>query len=197
MSRTSNSIFGPMLMVGLTFALGALAAYREPEGMIAFLIAAFFLPVAWTIIEIAKRKEERNERFYENQASIRWSISAAGFLMAVPLAFTLVISFGITEALGDDLEKRIMGVLFGIIFLLYGNAAPKRPIALQDAGCSPQRMQAQARFAGRMFVLTGLAYTLIWALAPISWALPVAMGVLLAGTVIVMASAVRLHRSRK
>lgn len=186
-----------MMMVGLTFALGALAAYREPEGMIAFLIAAFFLPVAWTIIEIAKRKEERNERFYENQASIRWSISAAGFLMAVPLAFTLVISFGITEALGDDLEKRIMGVLFGIIFLLYGNAAPKRPIALQDAGCSPQRMQAQARFAGRMFVLTGLAYTLIWALAPISWALPVAMGVLLAGTVIVMASAVRLHRSRK
>lgn len=196
MSRTSNSVLGPMVMVVLTFSLGALAAYREPEGMIAFLIAALFLPVAWTVIEIKKRNEERDERFYESQATIRWSISAAGLLMVAPLAFTLVVSYGVTEALGDDLEQRIMGVLFGVIFLLYGNAAPKRPVALKDAGCSPERVQAQSRFAGRMFVLTGLAYTLIWAFAPIEWALPVAMAVLFSGVIVVMASAVNLYRAK-
>ncbi|MBO6797840.1 hypothetical protein [Maricaulis sp.] len=196
MSRTSNSIFGPMAMVVLTFSLGAIAAYREPEGLIAFMIAALFLPVAWTVIEIKKRNQERDERFYENQAAIRWSISAAGLLMAVPLAFTLVVSFGITEALGDAMEQRILGVLFGVIFLLYGNAAPKRPIALQDAGCSPERAQAQARFAGRMFVLTALAYTLIWAFAPIEWAMPAAMAVLFSGVIVVVASAASLYRSK-
>ena len=196
MSRATNSIFGPMVMVVLTFSLGILAAYREPEGMIAFLIAALFLPVSWAVIEIRKRNEERNERFYETQATIRWSISAAGMLMAVPLAFTLVISYEITEALGDELEQRIMGVLFGVIFLLYGNAAPKRPIALQDAGCSPERAQSHARFAGRMFVLTGLAYTVIWAFAPIEWALPVALAVLVSGVIVVMASALSLYRSK-
>lgn len=125
MSCIFNLIFGFMMMVGLIFVFGVLVVYCEFEGMIVFLIVVFFLFVVWIFIEIVKCKEERNECFYENQVSICWLILAVGFLMVVFFVFMLVIFFGIIEVLGDDLEKWIMGVLFGIIFLFYGNVVLK------------------------------------------------------------------------
>lgn len=194
MSRTSNSLFAPLFMVGATVTLSALAAYREPDGAIAFLVAMLFLPIAWTVVEWRNRKRERTERCREDLASIRWSISAAGFLLLVPLIFTLMISYGVTEALGDDVEKRIMGVAFGLIFLLYGNSAPKRPVSLSEAGCSPAKLQAHGRLSGRVFMLTAIVYGLIWALAPIDYALPAAMTVLVSGVLVVIYATVKLYR---
>lgn len=90
MSRTSNSLFAPFFMVGTTTVLAALAAYREPEGAVAFLIAMLFLPVSWSVIEWRNRNKERTERCREDLASMRWSISAAAFLMVVPLVLLLI-----------------------------------------------------------------------------------------------------------
>lgn len=186
MTAPRPMLFTPLALVGLTSALAATAAWREPDGWIAFIAAMLFLPVAWMIIELRQKGRMRDTAWLDDMKSIRWSICAAALMMLIPLGITLAISYEFTAILGDDLEKRMMGVIFGIIFLFYGNAAPKRPVSLNAGRQSPERVQAHTRFAGRIFVLTGLAYTLVWTFAPIDMALPIAMTILVGGVGLVM-----------
>lgn len=194
MTAQRPMLFTPLSLVLLTSALAGFAAWREPDGLIAFIIALLFLPVAWMIVEWRQKGRERDEGWLDDMRTIRWSVSAAALMMIIPLGFTLAISYELTAMLSDDLEKRVMGVMFGLIFLFYGNLSTKRPVSLFTSKASPERLQAHARFAGRIFVFAGLVYTLIWSFAPIAWANAAALSVLAGSVLIVMLNYVRLGR---
>lgn len=188
----------PLIMLGTIALLGAVMWMREPQGGAAFAIAIFLLPIAWAFIEWRHRGSETSDPAdIEELSTVRYSILGAGLMIAVPLAITLAISLGLTGSLSDEVERRGMGIVFGIVFLLYGNNVPKRPVTLSRKGCSPGAIQAQTRFAGRTFMLTALVYTLIWLFAPIAWALPASMIVLIGGVGLVMLRAFQLHRNKR
>jgi|GEM_PF-3424648 len=193
MTAKKPMLMMPLMLVTATVALSAIAAIREPDGLFAFLAAMILLPLAWTVIELRNRGRDHDERWRDDMGSIRWSISAAAVMMIIPLGMTLAISYELTENLGDNLEQRVMGVIFGIIFLFYGNASSKRPVSLTSTKTEPARMQAHTRFAGRVFVITALAYTLIWTFAPIDYALPAAMIILFSGVALAVLNMLRLR----
>lgn len=184
----------PLILVLSTSGLAAFAAWREPDGLLAFLAAMLLLPVAWSIIELRNRGRAQDDSWLEDMTTIRWSISAAALMMLLPLAGTLAISYELTETLGDDMEKRVMGVLFGIIFLYYGNASSKRPVNLHSRKHDPARLQKHNRVMARAFVLAGLLYAVNWMFAPINWALPAGMLILLSSVLISIVSLIRVGR---
>lgn len=90
--------------------------------------------------------------------------SVLGFfgLFAVIIAIAVVKETGLV---GHDAAKRGVGVIFGLMLIAVGNLLPK--FHLFD---SPRRDPAQTlvseRFAGWVFVIAGIAYSLTWILVP-------------------------------
>jgi len=78
---------------------------------------------------------------------------------------TGVMGFAVAKELGSIdgyLAKRSIGIILGLLLIMMGNFLPKivRPLA-EQAG-NPARAMAAERFAGRMFMLGGLAYISVW-----------------------------------
>ena len=105
----------------------------------------------------------------------------------------LTIAFGLlTVAAGLAYARRI-GVVspdtamrgnmaaIGLMVALYGNDIPK------VVRTSSQCVRAVQRFAGWAFVLAGLAYAAIWALAPLTWAAEAASGAVAAALLTILA----------
>ena len=70
----------------------------------------------------------------------------------------------------------------GLIVAWSGNTIPKTLTPLEQLACDPARHQARLRRAGWAFVLAGLGWALSWLLLPIAAALPMAMLLLMFGT---------------
>jgi hypothetical protein len=92
--------------------------------------------------------------------------SVVGFLGLV----AVVIAIGIGKETGvieHDVAKRGVGIILGLMLIGAGNLLPK--FRLFDApGRDPAQTLAAERFAGWVFVITGTAYVIIWAFAPMS-----------------------------
>jgi len=99
---------------------------------------------------------------------VRAMVFTIGCLVALLLAVAAAKKLGYAEA---DLTKRGAGALFGIILATAGNALPKlvRPLSERR---DPAAAMAAERFAGRAFVLAGIAIVPICLLTPIAYALP-------------------------
>jgi hypothetical protein len=92
--------------------------------------------------------------------------SVAGFLglVAVIAAISIGKETGVIE---NDVAKRGVGIVLGLMLMGAGNLLPK--FRLFDApGRDPAQTLAGERFAGWVFVITGTAYVIIWAFAPMS-----------------------------
>lgn len=188
MNTTRPNLFPPLIMLTLVLALGAVMIVREPGLTLVWGFAMAVMPVSWFIVERLKFRGELTEFEREDRTSVRTSVAMAGLMLAVPLALTVLFTSGF-EAITDNVEQRAMGITFAVVMVLWGNYVPKRPASLSGSECSPSGQQAFNRFAGLMFMTTGLLYGLIWAFAPLDLALPVAMGVLAVGMGIMMARA--------
>jgi hypothetical protein len=92
--------------------------------------------------------------------------SMLGFLGLVAVMSAIAIGKE-TGAIENDIAKRGVGIILGLILIAAGNLLPK--FRLFDApGRDPAQTLAAERFAGWVFVITGTAYVIIWALAPMS-----------------------------
>ena len=63
---------------------------------------------------------------------------------------------------------RLLGMLMGTVALVSANAIPKRLVLLVSRRSDSAREQTVRRFAAWALVLTGLGFTLAYALAPIA-----------------------------
>jgi hypothetical protein len=120
------------------------------------------------------------------------AIVFAALMLALPTTVKLAAALG--ADVQTSLARRLTMVLFGLFVVYTGNAMPKMLTPLSRQSCDAARVQAFQRFAGRVWVATGLLYTGIWIALPIPVANPLATMVLVLGTVAVAARLLRVRR---
>ena len=118
----------------------------------------------------------------------------AGLILAISLGVKLATAIGAIE--NADFSRRATMVVMGAFFVFTGNAIPKTLTPLSALQCNAARVQAFQRFAGWMWVLTGLAFALVWVLLPLDVAKPVSTILLVSGILAIVSQMVRLRRTR-
>ena len=126
------------------------------------------------------------------KSPIRNAFFGAGLILAIALAVRLLNREGLVA---EHAAERILGVVMGSVLMITGNAIPKNLKPLSSMRCDPATVQSVQRAAGRIFVLAGFIYALIWVLAPLSAAswLSTAVGV----TAILSVGALWIRAKRK
>ena len=143
------------LAVLLGALLGGWMWYLHPENGSKWAVMVFLLPVAVGIWELVKRARSPSD---EAQLRINRALTGAGLLLAAALALKLADAY---DLLAGGMSDRAMGVILGIVVVIFGNSMPKTLEPLAKKGCEPSKTQALQRFAGWTFVLSGLAYSLV------------------------------------
>ncbi len=114
--------------------------------------------------------------------SMGHALLVAGALLSTPLMLRVLSP----EFLSQEFARRTMGVLMGVVVVVYANAVPKALIPLARLRRNPIAEQALRRFTGWTLVLGGLAYMLIWAAAPLAYANALAASALGAALLLVV-----------
>ena len=130
---------------------------------------------------------------YENNGLLTSSVVGFLGLSAIIVAIGIGKETGVVE---HDVAKRGVGIILGLMLIGAGNLLPK--FRLFD---SPRRDPAQTlateRFAGWVFVITGTAYVIIWAFAPMSSVMPVSSIIGLSSFALVALDWIRRAIARK
>ena len=101
--------------------------------------------------------------------STRGAVIVAGVLMGGSLALTLLTP----DVISKELSLRMLGVMLGALVVVYANAVPKMLPSLMRG--DPAAAQAMRRFTGWCLALGGVAYMLVWIIAPLDRANLLAM----------------------
>jgi len=119
----------------------------------------------------------------KHRISLRNSlIGAASFLIAT----LLMVAAKRAGLIGPEVAERSMGVLFGLYFIIIGNYMPKTLDPPTREQCMHSRKQALQRFSGRVFVIMGLGYLIVWLILPGERAGTVAMFVVAPAAALVL-----------
>jgi hypothetical protein len=113
--------------------------------------------------------------------SIVRGLLIAGVLLAVAATLRLLSP----DHLSPDFARRMMGVLLGIVVVVYANEVPKALSPLIQMRCDPAEEQAIRRFTGWSLVLGGVAYAAAWMVAPLGTA-NLAAGILLGAALVIV-----------
>ena len=98
--------------------------------------------------------------------SISRGLIIAGVLLGVAMTLKLLVP----DHISPDLARRMMGVLMGMLVLIYANIVPKALSPLIQMRCDPTEEQAIRRFTGWTLVLGGAGYAAAWVIAPMQYA---------------------------
>lgn len=104
-------------------------------------------------------------------------------VFSVLAIFAALILAEETGFIGSDPARRGVSALMGVLLLLCGNYLPKLTAAPSP---NSARLAKADRAAGRLLILTGLGFALIWVLAPLDWARAVSPMAGLAGGLIAL-----------
>lgn len=190
MTNTPRTILFPLSMLSLSALLATIMVMRSPDMAFLFVFSAVMLPACWVFFEIVKFQFPMADDSSDHRRIIRRSIGYAGLMIAASLGLSVLFT---TQSgwVSDDIEQRATGLVFAVILVAVGNVMPKTPVPLSEAEGIPSRRQAQLRLSGLSMLLTGLAYGLIWAIAPISLAHILSKIALVGGMVIMMILIIR------
>jgi hypothetical protein len=112
------------------------------------------------------------------------NLAVAGGLIAVALSATWARNRGLIEA--ETVTRLVMGTI-GLMLVWYGNRMPK-------AFVPAARTRQIQRLGAWSMVLSGLAYGLLWALAPIDVATVGGCAVVIAGLLVTFGFCIVLRR---
>ncbi len=127
--------------------------------------------------------------FQAPNASIVRGLLMAGIILGVAVTLRLLSP----DHPSPEIARRLMGVLLGVVVVVYANAVPKALSPFIQLRCEPAAEQAMRRFTGWSLVLGGAAYVIAWVVAPIEIAnliSGVVLGAALALVVLRMAFAI-------
>lgn len=100
------------------------------------------------------------------------------FAAALFLGATAALRWLSPAYIDAGLGHRLIGIMMGVLVVVYANAVPKTLIPLAALRCSPAADQAVRRFIGITMVLGGVGFVLAWIVAPIDVAHVYAMAAL-------------------
>jgi hypothetical protein len=181
-------------LVPPVLALGAelVAAnwYLRPERAIAWASAAAVLVGMAVVFLLAQRRSPsgRAGMCEATTSNILFAALTLVSALAAPLAEALSL---ITEA---DLPLRMTMITMGAALVFTGNAMPKTLKPLAAMKCDAAKVQAFQRLSGWTWVLSGLAWMLVWIVLPVPAANSLSVLLLGTGLLIVLAQYVRLFR---
>ena len=175
MTRGRYALGMAVVAVALVEALAIALFLLVPEKSEYWLIAGLAMPILWTAAELMRR----------NRESVRFAVAYAAIMLAVAEALAIARATGLIAADDESLSLRWLGIFCGLVIVAYGNSIPKKATCFDPASPDAGRRQALQRYSGWVFVLAGLANTLIWALAPIKQAAWLSMVPLAAALVLV------------
>jgi hypothetical protein len=115
-------------------------------------------------------------------------------MMGIPLALTLVRSYGVVDDI--DFGRRSTGVLIGAFLMMVGNVMPKTLPPLSSMPCDGARFQAFQRLAGWTWVLCGLGSAIAWLALSIDSAETATSVLVVAAMVVTIVQMLRLRRPR-
>ena len=118
------------------------------------------------------------------------SISRGLIIAGVFLGVAMTLKILAPDHISPDLARRMMGVLMGMLVLIYANTVPKALSPLIQMRCDPTEEQEIRRFTGWTLVLGGAGYAAAWVIAPMQYANTVATILLGAALLQVIARAV-------
>ncbi len=127
--------------------------------------------------------------------SARSSIVFTALMLVIVLSAKLATTLGVLE--NGELLRRATMTIVGAFLIFTGNRLPKTLTPLATLQCDPARVQAFQRFAGWTWVLTGVAFAMVWLLLPLNIAKPVSVGLLSIGILTIAAQVVRLRATRR
>ena len=107
----------------------------------------------------------------------------AGGIIAISLALALLSP----EVISDEVARRAVGVMLGLLVVPYANAVPKMLAPMAQIGGNAALDQRLRRFAGITLVLGGLGNAGAWLLAPLGRAAMIGGGLLASSVLLVMA----------
>src|SRR5471030_2671395 len=110
----------------------------------------------------------------KQSSRLMWALLCAALLLALPLLAKLLPPTYAASWLG----QRLLGIMMGVVVMLYANVVPKALRSLSHLQCNPATEQSIRRFGGWSLVLGGLGYVLAWLFAPIAQANMLAVALL-------------------
>jgi hypothetical protein len=179
-------------LVALALLLGAANWYVNSAQRAGWAMALTFL--AFLVVPLWWVRRHGSSDGSGRQAA-KWIESAVGFaavMLSIPLGGKLALTWGVIDDPG--LSNRLTQAVIGAYLVFMGNLMPKMLAPRSNPACDGARAQALQRFSGWTWVMTGLAYAIIWLVLPLDVASPVSMVVVVAGMVAVAAQLFRVWR---
>lgn len=111
------------------------------------------------------------------------AIGLAAFIIGVSAAAAYAKYLGL---IGPDLTDRIVQVMVGLVLAGYANIMPKTLTPPRASAHAEALAQSVRRVGGLFMTLGGLAWAAIWAFAPMSFTIPLAIAAVGSATVITL-----------
>ncbi len=123
--------------------------------------------------------------------TVQSSSSPAGIKRGLIVAGLLILAAGVLQLLSPgylsrDVELRILGILSGAVVLIYANLVPKALTPRMSVCGDPIVEQSIRRFTGWTLALGGVAYAVVWMIAPIHYATALSVSVLAGAALLVV-----------
>lgn len=182
----------PALLV-LGLVLAAANWYLQPERPGAWASTVFLIGCMALFLFVVRHDHGAGRRGAGD--SIRSGLAFTGLILVIVLSMKLVTAMGVIE--DADLSRRATMAILGAFFVVTGNAMPKTLTPLSALQCDPARVQAFQRFAGWTWVLTGVAFAIVWLVLPLELAKPVSLVLLVSAMLAVLGQIVRLRGTRR
>ena len=171
-------------MTIVVLVVGALMAivnwYLKSEGAFAWAAALAVLASMAIALRIGGRRSED-------------AVMLAGLIVTICLSAPLAVAFGLAD--GDFADRATM-VLVGAFFTITGNTLPKTLVPLSDHG-DAVRTQSCRRITGWLWVLTGLAMTVVGLALPMHWATRASLALMATGVAGTLLQLARARRPRQ
>jgi hypothetical protein len=86
---------------------------------------------------------------------------------ALIIGASAALSFASPQYISDELARRLVGVMLGLVVVIFANSAPKALTPFASMNCDPATEQALRRFTAWAIVVGGLGFAAIWMFAPL------------------------------
>jgi hypothetical protein len=178
-------------MMALPVILGVSLCYVRPGSIRLWVVAMCCVPAASCIKAIGQAFGKTavgamttwDDYTADGRTVASDSIIVASLVVALPLAATLANALGlIDESLARMIATRWTNALAGGYFVFHGNRLPK--ILSSDLQYDPTTIQTVRLHTGRVVVLAGLAFTVLWLILPVRLAERIGIAVVVAGVLV-------------
>jgi len=179
--------------MALPVIAGAWLCFVRPERAGLWVLAMLFVPAVRLGIRTASRALGTTRigaailpaRTVDAQKMLSGAIVVASLVVALPLAANLADALGLIDASGAHaIATRWTNVLAGGYFVFHGNRLPKILTPLSGARHDLATMQTVQFRTGRLYVLAGSAYAVVWLVLPAHLAQPYGLAIMVTGILV-------------